>query len=629
MKIERIVLFLSYFIALIGVLSVAKYVNPIFLFVFFSVLIIAYILDKKKYYPIPTITLNIIGIILLIVLFPKSIDDVVVPLAEILIVLLSIKLIEPKKFRDFMQIYILSIFLLSASALLSIDFLFIVYFLILFFIIVISTILLTFLAEDENLVLDKELIKEFLSKLTLIPLMAIFPTIILFIFLPRTETPFFSFLNNQGEAKSGFSDMVELGDVSEIQQNNNPVMRVKMKQINRDALYWRGMTLTLFTGNYWLRRYIFNEKVKFPTNFGKIKQTIILEPYGEKYLFALDKPYLVNSRNIWVYADLTFELKNKFFKRIKYEAISVPSPFIYAENIDKRIYLQVPRNIPSKIKELAKKLKGNTIEETVNNIYKYFMLNYRYSLENLPKGGNSLENFLFKYKYGNCEYFASAAAILLRINGIPSRIVVGYRGGTYNELGEYYLITQSDAHSWVEYYHNGKWIRFDPTPPIESSPERQELKPSKWKILLDTLEYYWVNFIINYNVEKQKELFDKISGKLTGLPKELPNIKINKYLIISLLVAILIVITLAKFAKEFLLISEEKRYLNRFLKKLKKHGIEKDETEGLEELLDKIKDKELYLKAKKFVKIYEKIVYSNRKLTEEDKKELDKILGEI
>jgi len=629
MRIERIVLFLSYFIALIGVLSVAKYINPIFLLVFFSILFIAYILDKKKYYPIPTLTLNIIGIILLIILFPKSIDNVVIPLAEILIVLLSIKLIEPKKFRDFMQIYILSIFLLSASALLSIDFLFFIYFLILFFSIVISAVLLTFLAEDEDLVLDKSLLKEFLSKLTIIPLMAIVPTILLFIFLPRTESPFFSFLNNQGEAKSGFSDMVQLGDVSEIQQNNEPVMRVKMEPIDKSLLYWRGMTLTLFTGNYWLRRYIFNEKVKFPTEYKKLMQTIILEPYGEKYLFALDKPYIINLSNIWVYSDLTFELRTNFFQRIKYKAISVPSPYIYVENIDRRMYLQIPKNIPYSIRKLAENLKGKTVDETVKNIYSYLLKNYKYSLQNLPKGENSLESFLFKYRYGNCEYFASAAAILLRLNGIPSRIVVGYRGGKYNEMGKYYLITQSDAHSWVEYYSDGKWIRLDPTPPIESVIDRIDYQPSKFELLLDTLEYYWINFIINYNVEKQKKLFSKLSGSFSNIPKELPKLEINKYILISFLVVILIISVLYKLVKEFIFLKEEEKYLKKFIKKLKKYGIDRKESEGLEELLDKIDDERLYLKAKEFVKIYERIVYSKKKLTEEDKRELDKILGEI
>jgi len=631
MKIKYIVYILSYVVAIIGVLAVAKYVNIVFPLIFILSLLVGYTFDKKNRHPIPRPVLNIIAIISIIILFPKSIDNLVIPLAEIMIILLSIKLLEPKKFRDFMQIYILSIFLLSASALLTIDFLFMIYFILLFFLVVISTVLLTFISEDEEIILDKRFLKRFILKLTVIPILAIPPTIILFALLPRTETPIFNFLNNQGKAKSGFSDTVSLGDVSEIQQSDVPVMRVTMEQIDRSNLYWRGMTLTLFTGKYWLRRYIWDEKVKFPENAPQIRQTIILEPYGNKYLFALDKPRIVTYRNIRVFGDLTIESKNMFFSRIKYQAISVVTPFIYAENVDKDIYLQVPKRISPKIRELAKKLRGKTPEETVSNIYKFFLKNFKYSLKNLPKEDNSLEKFLFKYKYGNCEYFASATAILLRLNGIPSRIVVGYRGGKYNELGKYYLITQADAHSWVEYYLNGKWIRLDTTPAVRrfDSSRTSEEKISSIELFMDTIQYYWINFVINYNLEKQKKLFNKLTDVVKKPVMNFPKISLKKGYLVLALFLILVFMVGYFILKNYILISVEEKYLRKFLNKLKKYNIEKKENEGLEELLAKIKNKDLYEKAKRFVEIYERIVYKDHTLTERDKRELERILREI
>ncbi len=632
MRVKDIVYILSYVISIIGVLSVSRYINLIFPFAFILALIIGYKFDKSNKYPIPRIILNIVAVILLIVLFPKFIDNLVPPLAQILVVLLSIKLLEPKSFRDFMQIYMLSIFLLSASALLTIDLLFIIYFLLLFFLVVISAILLTFIAEDENLTLNKNMLKKFLIKISIIPLLAIPFTIFLFIVLPRTENPLFNFLNNQGKAKTGFSDVVKLGDVSEIQHNNSPIMRVKMKKIEDTQLYWRGMTLVLFTGRYWLRRYILNENVKFPTNAPKIKQSIILEPYGDKYLFALDKPFVINSKNIWVYSDLTFEKTRIFFTRIKYSAVSSLTPFIYVSNVNKSLYLQIPKSISPQIVKLAEKLRGKTPEETIKNVSSYLLKNYKYSLKDLPKGENSLEKFLFEYKYGNCEYFASATAILLRLNGIPTRIVVGYRGGKYNDIGKYYLITQSDAHSWVEYYLDGKWIRLDTTPPIVNSPAEAELKklePSKFDLIMDTLQFYWINFVINYNLEKQKSLINKISNVFKKPDFKLPELNLNKNLIILILVAIIVLIYLYRFLKEYIFISVEERYLKRFLKKLEKYGIKKKKNEGLEELIAKIKDRNIYNKAKRFVEIYERIIYKNEKLEEKDLKEIDKILREL
>ena len=54
---------------------------------------------------------------------------------------------------------------------------------------------------------------------------------------------------------------------------------------------------------------------------------------------------------------------------------------------------------------------------------------------------------------------------MLRINGIPARLVGGYRGGYYNDVGQYYIVPQKYAHAWVEAYVKPKgWVRLDPTP---------------------------------------------------------------------------------------------------------------------------------------------------------------------
>ena len=74
----------------------------------------------------------------------------------------------------------------------------------------------------------------------------------------------------------------------------------------------------------------------------------------------------------------------------------------------------------------------------------------------MPLTTHPVEDFLFKYRYGNCEYFASAMAVMLRMSGIPSRLVGGYRGGYYIEVGKYYLIPEKNAHVWVEAYIDNK-----------------------------------------------------------------------------------------------------------------------------------------------------------------------------
>ena len=70
----------------------------------------------------------------------------------------------------------------------------------------------------------------------------------------------------------------------------------------------------------------------------------------------------------------------------------------------------------------------------------------------------------FKNKEGYCEYYAGTFTILARLANIPTRIITGYYGGEYNAFGDFYNITQSNAHAWVEvWFQNKGWIRVDPT----------------------------------------------------------------------------------------------------------------------------------------------------------------------
>jgi hypothetical protein len=75
-----------------------------------------------------------------------------------------------------------------------------------------------------------------------------------------------------------------------------------------------------------------------------------------------------------------------------------------------------------------------------------------------------LENFLETTKRGYCQQFAVAMAVLARLVGIPSRVVVGYTSGTRQKDGSW-LVTSHDAHEWPELYFAGSgWLRFEPTP---------------------------------------------------------------------------------------------------------------------------------------------------------------------
>ena len=628
MKIKQVVFLITYVIGFIGFLSVARFVDYLYDIVFLILFIIGAYSDYKNKYPVPRIALNIISLIVVIFMATRiSADNLIIPSIETLLVLLGIKFLENKEFRDFMQIYMISVFLLAGSALLTIDISFILFFILLFFLVVIGAILLTYYTQDKELVIEKNVFKKLLIRLTIIPVVAIPFTILLFIILPRSQYPVFNFLNSQSTGRTGFSDSVQLGDVSQIQEDNSIIMRLKTdKPLDKENTYFRGIVLNFFDGNRWYRRFLSSkEEVS-----GKlIKQEIILEPYGNKYIFAIDVPVKFN-RPVRRYNDFTFEAHRRIFNRIKYTALSVVTNRIKVIKIDKRGYLQYPKNINSEIINLAKQLKGKTDIETVKNVIGY-LKKYKYSLRNLKKGKDPLYDFLFISKTGNCEYFASAAAVLLRINGIPTRLVAGYRGVRYNEPGNFYYVPQSFAHTWIESYIDDYWYRFDPTPSYSARVLEKREKSvimEKIRAFWEAVEYAYINMVINFDFSKQMKLLRKTSSVAKGFRE---SISIDKYLIVKLVILASGIYLIFYFVrhKPVLFLPPEKRLLNAFLKKMEKHGYEKEINEGLEEFANRIDDVKLKQKAFEFISLYQRIYYRDKKFSQEEIRYLKDIIRNI
>jgi hypothetical protein len=96
----------------------------------------------------------------------------------------------------------------------------------------------------------------------------------------------------------------------------------------------------------------------------------------------------------------------------------------------------------------------------------YLRTEYDYDFSSIFSSQNRtpLSQFLFETKRGHCEYFASALAVMLRTQGIPSRLVTGFSATNLNPLTGYYDIHALDGHAWVEAYVDGLgWMELEPT----------------------------------------------------------------------------------------------------------------------------------------------------------------------
>jgi transglutaminase-like putative cysteine protease len=133
----------------------------------------------------------------------------------------------------------------------------------------------------------------------------------------------------------------------------------------------------------------------------------------------------------------------------------------------KERYLQVPDNVKVDVSRLAAQIASGqaTTFDKVEAVTNYLRQNMTYSetIPSPPLGMDPVNWFLFGWKNGFCNYYASSEVLLLRSVNIPARMVVGYAQGKADGYGAYSVRGQ-DAHAWPEIYFPGiGWVEFEPT----------------------------------------------------------------------------------------------------------------------------------------------------------------------
>ncbi|MEN6441113.1 MAG: DUF3488 and transglutaminase-like domain-containing protein [Syntrophobacter sp.] len=635
-RIETLLKIATYVCALAGFGAVLGLVHPAYLAGFVLLCILAGLRDFGTVgFPFPPRWfLNIASVLALVPsVYRVDRDNLVEPVLEGLLLLLGIKLLEDKKYRDYMQVCLISIFLLLGSTLISLHSAFALYFFILILFSTVSLILLAFFSRSPNLAVTREIGCKISLQGLLICVLAVPVSVVLFLVFPRADFPLFSFLNKVGGATSGFSDSVMLGDVSEMQEDSSVVFRAAMQSIPEENLYWRGVELDHFDGKSWKRgigRSALNRE-EIESEEGTV-QTIYLEPhgYGSRYLFALDRPVAIQGDRVGFWKRLDGFWPEHVNERIRYMAVSDPAGFAPASQVDLDEYVMLPSGFSPRIVELVR----NTIGEAgdpVNSIMGYLRSGgFSYSLAGLPVSNSPLDDFIFEYRRGNCEYFASALAVMLRAAGVPARLIGGYRGGYYNPAGGYYLVLQKNAHVWVEAYREGGWVRLDPTPISIQNPGvayRNSLLLNL-RLLLDTFDYYWGKFVISYNVSKQVALWRKVRSAVEKPITDLHDTGLWLKAVAVCAGGVLCVFAVVAGVGQ-LRLSREARLLSRFLRRMRGRGYRKGVGEGLREFTGRMTDPELKAGALEFVHEFEVIFYRDRKFTAADTKRLKSVIRRL
>lgn len=380
--------------------------------------------------------------------------------------------------------------------------------------------------------------------------MIVASTIVLFFVIPRYGAGYF-FSNNQiGERRAAFSDSVDFGAVGAVQQSSAIALRVELmdrKGPYPGVLRWRGTGLGRFDGQRWSaaegRKYTLHDVTRgFRETSHLVNGPFLL---GSKRLEQ--KIFLSADNGLLFGATRIFRVWGKFTKLQKSpeDALLVQFPAYTARDYRcvsdagrppaselrmtaaqkvpphvRATYTQLPALDP-RVKALALQVAGDatTDYDRAVRLEAHLRTQYQYALpSNTEKPKRPVEEFLFQHKRGHCEYFAASLAVLLRTLGVPARVVNGYAGGTYSAVGGYYMVSDSDAHSWVEVFFPGLgWIDFDATPPDALARGPQGLAADLF-LYWDALLMAWRRYVVDYHLLDQIEYMRNLGRWLKGEP---------------------------------------------------------------------------------------------------------------
>ena len=369
-----------------------------------------------------------------------------------------------------------------------------------------------------------------------------------FLIAPRTAS---SALRRGGNSVSGFvgfSDNVTLGQIGELKSSDEIFMHVRVEGSDAmppSGLHWRGIALDQFTGKGWKKSDVAerSETRESANGFFQLgttddvsrltKQTFFVEPVDTPILFGAPRVLAIQGRLPYVRVDSEGAVQTRPHDQERaayrvYSDTSEPNPInLRADRllyfVESERYLRLPDDLDPRIGKLAREVIRNARAtngyDQARAIENHLRTNYRYSLQMKAGGPDPLSDFLFNVRAGHCEYYATALAVMLRTQGIASRVVNGFLGGEFNEAAGAYTVRQSDAHSWVEVYfpQTNSWVTFDPTPPAGRAPRERSGLTGYLSKYSEALELMWFQYVVGYDKQEQRSLVTSVRRELFDL----------------------------------------------------------------------------------------------------------------
>ena len=310
--------------------------------------------------------------------------------------------------------------------------------------------------------------------------------VLLFLLFPRINTGFWLRIGDLHTARTGFSDRLSPGGIAALAKSTDIAFRAEFPGRRTGPpgpMYWRGLVMWQCEGMEWRAPYaptpISDSSRRYPASDKAIRQRITIPPHGARWMFALDRPFEIPSGAKLARGNYLYSVQ-PIRKTRRYEVLSSTEPIEKElDAYERRTALQLPASITPAVRELAASFAARNSEPRaiVNSALQFFRTQgFRYSLSPGEYNKDDLDEFLFHRRTGFCEHYAASFATLMRLAGIPARVVLGYLGGEYNDLGGFFLVRQADTHAWCEVWlaENG-WTRIDPTAAVAPGRASQDL----------------------------------------------------------------------------------------------------------------------------------------------------------
>ena len=397
------------------------------------------------------------------------------PGVSALVVLSAVKLLEVEKARDFHLMGYLCYFLTAAQFLFNQN-LPVLLFAVMELLVVHAALLQLYAGRGEG---AKPMRGAALLVMSSLPM-----AILLFLLFPRLPGPLWGLSGGSGgQGISGFSNTLEPGRVARMVKSEKPVFRVTFPEGMLPPprqRYFRGLVLWLTNGRSWFQGRFREQIAGSPRRGGVgIRHEVIIEPHGRRWMFALDYAVQVPA-GVRLLPGNVFLYHRRVEHLMRYRVRSLTGGVIEKVELHpllRRMSLQLPRRVNPRLQALADTWTRNGADPLAlsQKALTFFQEEgFRYSLEpGRLDSDDPIADFMLEKRLGFCGHYASAFSFMMRLCGVPARVVVGYQGGTVNPVDGRLVVRDSDAHAWSELWMEGRgWVRFDPTAAVV--PERLE-----------------------------------------------------------------------------------------------------------------------------------------------------------